>query len=298
VNNHIDVKLLTSICLMLVGAHSVMAETNIWVSKEGWGDGRPDDIRVLLNSVAAQFESHCQGLTWPGISVFHCEPLPITLDQHDAEGRVRIGLNTRDRPWCQYSFQFGHELVHLIAGHLAVERRWSGIHNPVGWFEESLCEAGSLFALRAMTRDWEARAPFPNWVPYRKELWKYAQERMDLPENNLPNGQTFSEWLKLNEEHLRGDCYNRQANCIVARQVLPVFEQHPEGWKAVTYLRASKAGPEALLEPHLLGWRDACPDELRPFVTSLAEALGLSLTKLPTEQVDKKRLTGGGEVGL
>jgi hypothetical protein len=274
---NINMQLLLSLGLIIAVACTVRAEPDIKIASDDWGDGRPSDIRALLRSVAEQFEPHFRGLPWPDILVFHNKELPITLTQRDADGRVQIGLSTRNRRWAQYSFQFSHELVHLIIGHLTGEKRWITTLNPVGWLEESLCEAGSLFALRAMSRDWETRAPFFNWVQYRQNLWNYAQDRLDLPEHNLPKGQTFSEWLKLHEAQLRSNCCNRQANSIVARQMLPVFEKYPAGWKSVAYLRASGAGPEAPLDAHLRGWHDACPEELQLFVGDLGEALGVSL---------------------
>lgn len=121
-------------------------------------------------------------------------------------------------------------------------------------------------------------------MEYREELWRYAQEVLDRPEHNLLKGQKFSEWMESLEVLLRKDCYNRPANTIVARQLLPVFEHCPAGWGAVAYFRASLAGPDATLKSHLLGWRAACPDSLRSFVTDIAGVLSVSLPDLPPKQ--------------
>lgn len=265
------------LCVFLGGVNA-MTNPVIQVSQEGWGQGRPEDVQVLLNSVYEQYRPHIVGLKWPSIIVVPFKDTPITFEQRDAEGRVWIGLNACDRHWSQYSFQFGHELVHVIAGHLDVDRQWSNVPVSFRWFEESLGEAGSLFVLRSMFRDWERHPPYLNWAEYRQSLWEYSQERLDRPQHNLPPGQSFNTWLNAHEAYLRTNYHDRASNSIVARQLLPLFERNPDGWKAVAYLRFSQSGPEMTIDDHLNSWRVSCPENLRPFVTDLAKALGFTLS--------------------
>ena len=51
-------------------------------------------------------------------------------------------------------------------------------------------------------------------------------------------------------------------------------KEHPAAWKTLAWFRHSKAGPDAPLDAHLAGWRDACPVELKPHVERIAKALG------------------------
>jgi hypothetical protein len=252
-----------------------MADRNIDIelAPDGWGEGNPADIRRVLRSASRQFMRGPTDLAWPNIHVFYNPGHPITHRALRQDGRVEIGLNTSDRLWSQYSYQFAHEMVHFIAGHLPVAIRWQTVENATGWVEESICEAGSLFALRSMSMEWKTRPPYPNWKDYSSALWNYAQERMDNQDHCIPEGMSFPEWLAQNVEALRGDPYNRKLNTIVAKQMLSVFEAKPLTWNAVAYLRTSQAGPDAQLDEHLLGWINGCPQELRQYVQRITAAL-------------------------
>jgi hypothetical protein len=261
---------------LLAGLESVRSEPVLHIERSGWGDASPEDIRRLLISAHSAFRPAFPDLAWPGISVFRREDTPITLDRRDAENRVRIGLATRDLFWSQYVYQYGHELVHLIAGHLPVERRWSGTDNPVGWFEETLCEVGSLYTLRTLARSWEEAPPYSNWRDYRHRLAEYAQGRLEAPENRPPAEDAFHAWLMGRQPQLRAHCCDRAANTQVAARLLPVFERDPSLWRAVAHLRASPAGPQAELADHLRGWIAASPPDHHPGLLALAQALGFA----------------------
>lgn len=252
-----------------------MASRNIdiKIGQVGWGEGRPDNVCKLLLSTARQFMRGPENVPWPDIYVFRAYDDPITLHAHRPDGRVEIGLNTTDCLWSQYVFQFAHEMVHFIAGHLPVGIGWQTVVNPVGWIEESICEAGSLFALRSMSMVWRTHPPYPTWKEYSPSLWKYAQGRIDDPEHCIHKGMSFPEWLGDNIEALRKNPYDRNLNTIVAKQILPAFEEKPLAWNAVAYLRTSQAGPNAQLDEHLHGWCEACPQAIRHYVERIASTL-------------------------
>ena len=255
------------------------AENDIMVATNGWGDARIINIHAVLSSAMSQFTPHLQTVAWPGIYVFQTADIPITLTYRSEEDRVQIGLATHNKLWCQYAFQFSHEFVHLMVRHLNRETEQRIVTRHPDWLEESLCEAGSLFALRSMSRDWQTNAPYPNWVEYGKEFNKYVQERLDSPKNSLPPGTAFDEWLKSKETDFRTNSCNREANTIVAKQMLPVFEQHPAAWETVIYLLAADHDPSTSTDNLFMNWRDACPGNLRPYVNELAKVLGLHMDR-------------------
>lgn len=246
---------------------------DIQIAETGWGDSQIADIRALLLSAAGQFVSGFRSLWWPGIHVFYTAENPITLHARRPDGRVAIGLHTRDRLWCQFAFQFGHELVHLIAGHLPVQIKWESTDSSVGWVEESIAEAGSLFVLRAMAKDWETHPPYQNWMDYRLKLREYAQERIDAPEHTLPEGECFPAWLVSNAARLRTNACERTLNTVVAKEILPVFEKTPSAWEAIAYLRTGQDGPE--VADHLRTWCSSCPQSVRESAAKIAAILNL-----------------------
>jgi hypothetical protein len=161
-------------------------------------------------------------------------------------------------------------MIHVLAGHVRKDSQWTGTDGAAGWLEESLCECGSLFALRAMSKTWETEPPYTNWKSFAPKLADYANQRMTDPKHQLREKQTFVNWLKANIDDLRGACCMREKNTLIAMQMLPVFEKHPEGWASMIHFRRSESGPQASLADHFRGWAHACPDELGHFVQRLA----------------------------
>lgn len=257
-------------------------------------DARAPDIRVVsdFGAPAANVEAvarsaggalwrHCGELelAGPGIDLFHRPEGPIALHLRTPEGRVRVGLASQGTFWAQQAFQFAHEFGHVIAGHT----RLAGKSPPAGhhanlWLEEALCETASLFALRAMAREWETAPPYPNWKSFAPALASYARQRLEESSRSLPPDHALGPWLSANEPTMRRDAVNRPLNNVVAARLLPLLEAEPAGWEAVAYLNlGTRARPDPSLRQHLTNWREACPPRLRPFVTRLAKALDTDL---------------------
>lgn len=242
---------------------------------------QPADVRAVLGSAADAIWQHCPATRWetPGFAVFHRTEGPITAYDHRADGRIAIGVSTEGTYWSQYAFQFAHEFTHALAGHANDWRKpWIRGRKANLWLEESLCETGSLFALRAMARSWQADPPYPNWRDYGRSLAKYADDRLAETERTLPAKGDFRRWLAQNEPSMRADSVQREKNNVVARQLLPLFERKPSGWEAVTYLNlGARRDPNLSLAQHLADWRAAAPAAHRAFITDLALELGVRL---------------------
>ena len=253
----------------------MQASVDIALAESGWGVASLADIREVLLSAARQFPAPAGGVRNPSIFVFHRDAGPITLDQRRSEdGRVQIGLATKDTYWSQYAFQFAHEWGHVLTGHCHPTKWQNTEGHVIGWLEESLCETASLFALRAMSREWAERPPYPNWRDYAASLMRYADDRMREPAHMLPDGQTFARWLTEKMPELRVCATRRNDNTIIAKQLLPVFEADPQTWQTLPYFRQSRYGSEVSLEQHMVGWQEACPPALRHHLDKLRKALG------------------------
>ena len=241
----------------------------------------PDNVRAVLESAGSQLWRHCPDVQWagPGIDVFWQASYPVTAYDPSKEGRIRIGVTTRGAYWSQFAFQFSHEMAHALAGHTRHDREpW--IRGPKAnmWLEESLGETASLFALRAMGREWATQPPYPNWKDYGASLTSYAQQRLDESAKTLAPDQPFLPWLAKNEAAMRASSVIRESNNVVAARLLPLFERTPSGWEAVTYLNLGRRrDPQLSLADHLADWQEACPPKHRPFVRDLAAILGVRL---------------------
>jgi hypothetical protein len=148
------------------------------------------DITAVLQSAASEIWRHCRRIRLDGIDVYHRTDHPQTDFKRTPTGRIAIGLATQSTYWAQYSFQFAHEFCHALANYGNNPSRL--VRYPAHanlWLEESLCEAASLIALRAMSRSWRTSPPYPSWRSYAPWLIAYAEQRLAMPQHSLPNGK-------------------------------------------------------------------------------------------------------------
>ena len=172
-------------------------QLDIRVQVNGFGAASSQDITVLLRSAAFELWRHCAQTQLGGIDVYYRPDHPQTDLKRTPSGRIAIGLAARDTHWAQYSFQFAHELCHTLANFSNNPPRLMRSPPQVNfWFEESLCETASLFTLRAMSRSWRTAPPYPAWRDYAPWLKAYAEQRLTLPEHQLPVDKSFLNWFR------------------------------------------------------------------------------------------------------
>jgi len=248
---------------------------DIRVQANAFGNANPADITVVLRSTASELFRYCPHTQLAGIDVYYRADHPEIDSNRTPAGRIAMALSARDTHWAQYSFQFAHEFCHALANYANNSRQTiRGTPNANLWFEESLCETASLFALRAMSRTWQSTPPYPAFRAYAPWLDDYAQQRLAQPENHLPAETSFSAWFRQHQPALRKDAGHRDWNTIIASQLLPIFEAEPAGWEAVTFLNRGPSDGRQSLSEHFAQWRANCPDRLRSFVSKVAGVFG------------------------
>jgi hypothetical protein len=272
----------TSACLFFLDAALPAAENarplDLRVQANGFGQVSSSDLTALLQSAGFEIWRYCASTQLAGIDVYYRSDHPQTNFKRTSAGRIAIGLSARDTHWAQYSFQFAHEFCHTLANFSNRPRRSVRFPQQANfWLEETLCETASLFTLRAMSRTWETNPPYAAWQDYAPWFNAYAQERLSLPEHQLPAGKSFQNWFQELQPALRRNSTIRSWNTIIAIRLLPLFEAEPRAWKAVTFLNDGSTGMNDSLARHLNEWRTRCPGELRPFVRKFAAVLGIGL---------------------
>jgi len=250
---------------------------DIRVQASGFGRVSSADLTLLLQSAGSEVWRFCSSTHLAGIDVYYRSDHPQTDFKRTPTGRIAIGLSARDTHWAQYSFQFAHEFCHTLANYSNTQRLVRFPPQANFWLEETLCETASLFTLRAMSRTWEIIPPYPAWQDYAPWLNAYAQDRLALPEHQLPAGQSFKNWFQEHQPALRRNSTIRNWNTIVAIRLLPLFEAEPRAWKAVTFLNLGSTDTNDSLAHHLEEWQARCPRELRPFVRRLAAVFSIDL---------------------
>jgi hypothetical protein len=262
---------------LLLAAAATAAPLRIDVQGD-WGKCSLQDIHAVLLSAGGELWRQCPRTQLDEILVRPRAGSPQTDWERSADGRIAIGLATRDMFWAQYAYQFAHEFCHVLATHSNDWRKnWREGGKPNHWLEESLCETASLFALRAMGKSWETAPPYPNWKDFAPALTSYAQERIEDPKHQLPTDTDFLAWFHAEEPGLRKDSTQRGKNTIIAKQLLPIFETAPQGWEAVTFLNLGPHDRTMSLAQFLREWRDRCPADLQAVVKKIAATFGVSL---------------------
>ena len=196
---------------------------------------------------------------------------PITLYRNSDREPIKILLSATEDFWCQYIFQFAHELCHAISNYEKLRA------SANAWLHESLCEIASLFVLRRMARQWLTSPTFPSRRDYAISLRNYAGERMQRPDSQLPPNMSLAEWVALKEAEFRVEAVTtpqqRSNQSRIANSLLPLFEAQPLGWNALTRLPASGSA----LREYLEEWHSLVVSEDKHFVWSIADALGQEL---------------------
>ena len=240
----------------------------ILVKPNIWGGASTQDIEQVLNSTARQIWPYVPRGSRATIQVERSRTGPIVLFRRGERGEYLVRLDTEKTFWSQYAFQFAHELGHIICGYKKGDR--SNL-----WFEETLCETASLFALKGMTKEWNKEPPFPHWKSYGKEFARYAEKRIN--KYSWPANQSISNWYLKHKNNLQQNPSNRERNVRIASQLLPFFQENPAGWEACSFLNKKKSNKKISFKTYLLEWKKACQtSNQKDFVNNLLNVFNFS----------------------
>ena len=233
-----------------------------------WGDSGLTDMRKVCESAAGTLLANLPDDGFAPILVERGKASPITLFRRGEGHEYLVRLNTSNRAWAQCAFQFAHEF-----GHIACNYR--NFKNPQMWFEETLCECASLFALRRMAVEWKTNPPYTNWKSYSSSLASYAADRMKKFEGREESTAAF---YKQHQQELEKAATNRDLNGFLAVKLLPLFEKTPGSWQAVRYLNLGDPKENSSLADYLSGWHHRVPKAHKEFVQSVAAEFQIELS--------------------
>ena len=267
--------------LFMSVAHAGMGPT-IRVEGDGWGRVDNSEIQAVLESVAEQLISRPSLNLSRSIVVTHGIGSPVTLYGKGAGGAYQVHLSASGRRWALYAYQFGHELCHIMSNFEA----HAAIQSPNQWFEEALCEAAGLHALRGMAASWSAEPPYPAWSEYAPAFRDYADRLAAESHRRLPADATPQAWLRQHMDGLRADPYRRESNEVIAMQLLPLFESAPGNWASL-YALNGKGAATMNFADYLRRWHTDAPAEDRNFIAGI-----LAMLTIPAEAPLSRELPG------
>ena len=235
----------------------------------GWGGASGADIRAVCLSAAQEIRQHIPDRNLEPISIRHSGKGPMVIYGKGSAGERRVLLNVSGNYWAQFAFQFAHEFCHILCNYREAE-------NPNLWFEESLCETASLFAMRRMAKTWKTKPPYANWKSFSSALSDYANDRL---KNTVPEGMDLAAWYRQHEEALRSNGTDRAKNQIVAAALLKLLEKSPQDWPAVSYLNQWDRSQPLSFQAYLLDWQRRVPDKHKPFVAKVGSLFEIELAR-------------------
>lgn len=184
-----------------------------------------------------------------------CADAPIRVARWSQDPRVfwdrrpyEVRISARDTYWCQYVYQFSHELCHVLVN---FDRARDHRHK---WFEESLCELASLFVLHQLPAAWRDQPPpevvgaaefAPSFATYARDVSR-AEDTIDAAD--LPA------WLSTHIAALEADPYLRALNRAVGVALLDRFLDDPSLWRDCGWLNCWNAQADRTFPDHLDAW--------------------------------------------
>ena len=262
----------TSIAIPVVGINSTLGNspsTSIVLSTSGWEMVDKNEVMTVLYSTWMIFFPFSEKVKYSEIQVEQTKNSPIAFYKKTKDGKYRIGLSANNRNWCQYVFQFAHELGHIICGFKEGDQSNQ-------WFEESICEAASLFALQQIASTWEVSPPHTDWKAYAVEFKNYRKQR--VLDSSYPENFHLASWWEQNRSILSRNSSLRKENLWIAITLLHLIEKDPDvAWSACGWLNHCKRKEFKSFENYLKDWKNTCQNfEQKEFVQKVMRAFGLS----------------------
>lgn len=251
---------------------------HIVVAPGSWGQITPDDVHWVLDTVARQVLSDVPPLEHDPISIYVIprNDFPEVLLERNPEGAYIVRLTARDERLYQFAYQFSHELCHILSNYDHKELRDGKLPIENQWFEESLCEAVSIFTLRRLAATWDEHPPLRKWAGYGSKFHAYADQLLSQKHRQLAPNQTFGDWYKANAASLSANPYDREKDELIAGQLLPIFAKNDTYWQSIIYLNPFRESAVQPFAQYLHDWYKASPEQSRVPVKGIFLLFGLN----------------------
>lgn len=228
------------------------------------GDGHLTSVLMLFNGTMRAFDSALQEPTRP-VSVSR-SPYnhPYAGWNETEDGHVDLYLNSAVPHFEQMTYQFAHEFCHALSNHRQTRPPC------FRWFEESMCEAASRYALAAQ------KDRFPSYGPYLEE-----QDAV-LPPREPP--RDFASWFAEQYDELRSFDWDdrslpaeiryrvRTVTLHIGKELYPLFVEFPKGWAIVRQLNKWDSQNQSADE-FFAEWQSRLSPELAAFVGRIKATL-------------------------
>ena len=233
----------------------------IRVEGGGWDGAKPEEIESLLYAVADTLLAHFPQRKLNPIVVSSTLQGPIVLYQKGPQNEYQVHLAAKGTRWAEYVYEFSHEMFHILANY---ENHAPPKFASHLWFEETLCEAVSLYTLRQLSLSWKQFPPRAEWASYAPTLNGFTGRVQNEPHRQLPANTSLAQWFRENGPLLLENPYLRGKNELVANLFLPILE-HNQDWQAVGFLNSGMQQGKMGFYDYLASWHSRTPPEHQEF---------------------------------
>lgn len=271
VMRYLKLLLLALLVLFSFRSWALVAPAQVQLESKAWGDASPDDVQTVLQSTIEVMSPYMAGRNFGSILVRNDQTGPISVYDKGPNGEYIVMLNVQGRYWAQLTYQFSHEMCHLMSNYDLAPNNVSRQQ----WFEEALCEAFSLFTLEKMAQHWQDNPPYPQWQDYAPKFLEYEQDNLKQKHRKLPKGMKLPTWYQEYQKTLSADPYaqGRDLNELVANQLLPMFAAKPAAWSSINYLNLGDDNGDKSLYNYLTAWQDNAPAEWQQLIVEIKKIL-------------------------
>lgn len=147
-----------------------------------------------------------------------------------------IRLNVEGDYWCKWLYQFAHEYCHHF-----IDGDMTGELKGLVWFEETLCEASSIYSLLLLKNAWKSECHNSICHQFVPALHNYIEDLTNPATSNITslsdltvNG--FYSLTDTGEIDYYRDLYHR----IAVSLLLPKMIQNPFLWRIVHHIGDSR----------------------------------------------------------
>lgn len=239
----------------------------LFIAKEGW-EAPVEEISNICTQTALTICNAVPSMHQLAPTVFVMKSVdgPITLSQRGPDNEYLILLNSGAKKWSQISYQFSHEFGHVLCGSISPK-------DAQQWFEESFCEALSIWSMQQMSADWK-KSQNPDFRNYAQPLYDYA-ETVKIKSKPPADYRT---WFSKNRNILTQNAINRDKNRVYSIYLVKKISADIKYVEAFRYLRnESRKGKTDTMEWVLQNWRDSCPPHLKFVPNDIAQSIGVKI---------------------
>ena len=243
------------------------------VADKVWGDASAQEVNLLLTYVSNVFLRLTKRQKFDAVVDHSTYPFPFTSWPPSSDHVSKIHLQVNGRFWCQFTYQYSHEMCHA----LAMTTNGDPSKSANEWFEESLADAASILVMKATAKRWAVTPPFYGQESYATSVAEYAQAEEDQLTVDTTTRSKFQSWFAKNRAQMISHPTDRERDHVVASVLWRILKAKPSYWPAISYLNSAKVGNDATFSAYLSGWRDSCPQAYKGFVDEIASWWGLRL---------------------